>query len=28
VSKAQSSINSSALLNALQALAWGDGQAA
>jgi len=28
VSKAQSSINSSALLKALQALAWGDGQAA
>ena len=28
VSKAQSSINSSALLKALQVLAWGDGQAA
>ena len=28
VSKAQSSINSSTLLKALQALAWGDGQAA
>lgn len=28
VSKAQSSINSSALLKALQALAWGDEQAA
>ena len=28
VSKAQSSINSSALLKALQALAWGDSQAA
>ncbi len=28
VSKAQSSINSSALLKALQALTWGDGQAA
>ena len=28
VSKAQSSINSSAFLKALQALAWGDSQAA
>ena len=28
VSKAQSSINSSTLLKALQALAWGDEQAA
>ena len=28
VSKAKSSINSSALLKALQALSWGDGQAA